>query len=176
MRKSKQLWLEAGLQTLGKVGARALTIERLTEELGVTKGSFYHHFRNAEDFQEQLIAFWADQYFSTSSSVPDDPEELLSLLDDIMHEVFEAITEPEIAIRVWAHQNDMVRSFVERIDATRHEFVRKVFQSVVGDEKQGRLMADIFSAILLGSMTALPRIQPDRVLELYEEFKRLYGI
>ena len=68
MRKSKQDWLEVGLKTLGEFGENGLTIERLTGTLGVTKGSFYHHFRNVEDFREQLIAFWADQYLSRRCS------------------------------------------------------------------------------------------------------------
>ena len=176
MRKSKSDWLQVGLSTLGVVGVRGLTIERLTEELGVTKGSFYHHFRNVRDFQEQLIAFWADQYTSTSSAVPDDTQELLALLDVIMEQGFGSVTEPELAIRAWAQQDDMVRATVERVDAVRRGFVLKVFQSVASDETQARLMTDMLSTMLIGSLTVLPRLSPDRVLDLYLEFKRLYGL
>ena len=38
MRKRKQEWLEVGLKILGEVGVKGLTIEIMTEELGVTKG------------------------------------------------------------------------------------------------------------------------------------------
>lgn len=176
MRKSKQDWLEVGLKTLGEGGLRGLTIERLTGELGVTKGSFYHHFRSVEDFQKQLIAFWADQYVSTSSNVPTDSDELIALLDVIMEEAFGAVTEPEIAIRVWAQQDEMVRNFVERVDVVRQDFVLKVFQSVTGDERQARLMTDMLSTMLIGSITVLPRISSERVLDLYREFKRLYRL
>ena len=138
MRKTKTDWLQAGLSTLGDVGVRGLIIDRLTEDLGVTKGSFYHHFRNVRDFQEQLIALWADQYTSTSTNVPDGTHELLALLDMIMTQGFGAVTEPELAIRVWAQQDDMVRSTVEQVDAVRRGFVLKVFQSVASDETQAR--------------------------------------
>jgi AcrR family transcriptional regulator len=37
-------WLEEGMAILEDLGAEALTIETLTNRLGVTKGSFYHHF------------------------------------------------------------------------------------------------------------------------------------
>ena len=176
MRKSKLDWLEVGLKTLGEFGVQGLTIERLTGELGVTKGSFYHHFRDVEDFRKQLIAFWADQYLSTSSELPDDPGELIALLDVIMEEVFAAITEPEIAIRAWAQQDAMARLFVERVDKARQEFVLTVFQSVEGDDGRVRLMADMLSMILIGSITVLPRLSPERVMALYEEFKRLYRL
>lgn len=176
MRKSKQDWLEAGLKTLGEFGVRGLTIERLTGELGVTKGSFYHHFRDVEDFREQLIAFWADQYLSTASNLPDDSEELIALLDAIMEDGFGSITEPEIAIRVWAQQDNMVGSYVEQVDSVRRDFLLKVFRSMVGDDEQARMMADMFSTMLIGSITVLPRVSPERVMDLYREFKRLYRL
>ena len=176
MRKSKQDWLEVGLHTLGQVGANNLTIEHLTNELGVTKGSFYHHFKNARDFQEQLIAYWADQYLSTSTVLPEDPLENLTLLDTIMSEAFSPITEPEIAIRIWAQQDEMVSPVVEQVDAVRHGFLYHVFWAVTQDEKRSRMMADMLFTISIGSLTALPRIPPERVLEMYQELKRLYGL
>ena len=176
MRKSKEDWLEAGLQTLGEAGVNGLTIERLTEELDITKGSFYHHFNNVEDFRQKMIAFWADQYLSTSSNIPNEASDLLALLDTIVEEAFGAVTEPEMTIRVWAQQDGMVRSFVQQVDAVRVEFVFKVFQAVIGDNSKARLMTDMLSAMLVGSMMVLPRISPERVTELYQEFKRLYRI
>jgi AcrR family transcriptional regulator len=176
MRKSKQDWLEVGLKTLGEFGENGLTIERLTGTLGVTKGSFYHHFRNVEDFREQLIAFWAHQFISTSSELPDDPQELFALLDVIMEEVFAAVTEPEIAIRAWAQQDHMVHSLVERVDSVRRDFLLKVFRSVEVDDEQVRLMVDMLSTMLVGSITVLPRLSPERVMDLYREFKRLYRL
>ena len=131
-----------------------------------------------EDFRKQLIAFWADQYLSTSSNVPepDGSDEIVALLDMIMEEAFGAITKPEVTIRVWARQDDFVRSHVERVDAIRQEFVLTVIRSVVADERQARLMTDLLSTMLIGSMMVLPRIPPERVLDPYWEFKRLYGL
>lgn len=200
---TKDEWMRTGLGLLGEVGAGDLTVERLTEAAGVTKGSFYHHFQNVEEFQERLIAFWADQYLSTNPGpavredgagsghgsdasmdvadgagpeTPPGPLAAVGFLDTIMREVFAAVTEPEVAIRVWAHADDRVRSYVERVDAAREGFVLDVMRSVAPDEERARLMADTLSTMLVGSMTVLPRMSPDRVLELYEEFKRVYGL
>jgi len=176
MSRSKQDWFDAGLKALGEFGLNGLTIERLTGDLGVTKGSFYHHFQNVEDFQEQLIAYWADQYLSTQSSLPDTPDELRSLLDTIMEEGFGNITEPEMTIRVWAHQDSMVRSLVEQVDTVRQEFVFKVFRTFVESDQAARMMTDMLSAMLVGSMMVLPQMSPERVTQFYREFKRLYGL
>ena len=175
-RISRQGWLDMGLETLGAAGVPGLTIERMTGELGVTKGSFYHHFRNVQDFQEQLIAHWSDQYLGAASQLPQDPGELLTLLDAIMQEAFGPVTEPELAIRVWAHQDDTVRAHVEKVDAARRDFVLDVFRALTENERQSQLMADMLFALSIGSITVLPRIPAERVLDLYREFKRLYGL
>ena len=176
MRRSKKDWFEVGLKVLGENGLSSLTIEKLTMDLGVTKGSFYHHFKNVEDFQRGLITYWGDQYLSTSSNIPDDSDELRSLLDTIMEKSFAGLTEPELTIRVWAHQDEMVRSVVEQVDTVRGEFVFRVFRSIVESDETARIMTDILSTMLIGSMMVFPRMSPDRVKGLYLEFKRLYRL
>jgi AcrR family transcriptional regulator len=175
-RKSTQDWLEKGLQILAREGLRALTIDQMALALGVTKGSFYHHFNNVRDFEGQLLTYWANQYLSTADSLPDDHLVLLPLLDTIMGKTFSPITEPEIAIRMWAHQDERAYQVVEQVDAVRRQFVLEVFRSTVENEEQAGLMADMLFTITIGSLTALPRISPERVLDLYSEFKRLYHL
>ena len=175
-RKSKQDWLEKGLQILAQEGLKGLTIDRMALELGVTKGSFYHHFTNVRDFEDQLLNFWADQYLNTAGSLPEDRSELLPLLDSIMEQTFTPITEPEIAIRMWAHQDERARSRVEQVDAVRRGFVWEVFRAAVGDEGQAGVMADMLFTMTIGSLTSMPRVPAERVLDLYQEFKRLYQL
>ena len=175
-RKSKNDWLKIGLDILGRDGLNAVTIDRMALELGITKGSFYHHFENAADFAEQLLAYWADQYLVTSGDLPDDPPGRLALLDRLMEESFSPITEPEIAIRMWAAQDARARPYVERIDRFRRQFLLDVFHGLAVEETQAQLMADMLYTMTIGSMTTLPRVPPERVLELYVEFKRLYGL
>ncbi|MEV0105289.1 helix-turn-helix domain-containing protein [Nocardia sp. NPDC050799] len=37
-------WLQAGYTVLAEEGFRALELDEICRRLGVTKGSFYHHF------------------------------------------------------------------------------------------------------------------------------------
>jgi AcrR family transcriptional regulator len=176
MAVSKQDWLESGLRTLEKDGLKALTIQQICSKLGVTKGSFYHHFRNVRDYEEQLVAFWANQYLSTSSNIPAEPAERLLLLDTLMEEVFASITGPELAIRTWAQEDEMVFSFVRKVDAARREFALGVLEPFSDDAKEASLMADLLFTLSIGGITAIPRVSPQRHLELYHEFKRLYDL
>ena len=175
-RKNKEDWLNEGLKILAQAGLEGLTIDAMALGLGLTKGSFYHHFENVQDFEQRLLEYWADQYLSTANLLPEDPQERLSLLDTIMEQTFRSITEPETAIRLWAQQDDRARVYVEQVDAFRRQLVFDIFQSLVHDVKKAGLMTDIIFTMTIGSMTTLPRIPAQRVLELYKEFKRLYRL
>jgi AcrR family transcriptional regulator len=173
---SKQDWLTQGLKTLARQGLPGLTIDNLAGKMGLTKGSFYHHFKNSRDFEDQLVAFWAEQYLSTATSVPLEEDDPLALLDTIMAEAFAPSTEPEIAIRAWAYQDERVRAYVERVDIVRRQFLQQVFKQLSVDPAQASRMADMLFSVLIGSLTALPRLPVERVMALYAEFKRLYGL
>ena len=68
-RLSKEEWLARALEVLGKKGAGELTIESLARRLGVTKGSFYWHFKDRADFFRQLIEFWDENFTQDRKSV-----------------------------------------------------------------------------------------------------------
>ena len=55
---TKQRLLDAGLAMLLKHGYHDLGMQALLEATGTPKGSFYHHFKDKEDFALQVI----DQY------------------------------------------------------------------------------------------------------------------
>lgn len=176
MPKSKEDWLEMGLETLGREGLAGLTIQRMAGKLRLTKGSFYHHFANVADFNSQLIAHWADQYLSTAALAPDDAAAGLALLDAIIADAYSPATEPEVAIRSWAQQDEEVRVHVEQVDEARRAFVYQIFLSLTGDVIQARRMADLLFAMLIGGIMAMPPYSTQRVAVLYAEFKRLYGL
>lgn len=52
---TKQGLLDAGIAMLLRHGYHDLGLQALLEETGTPKGSFYHHFRDKEDFALQVI-------------------------------------------------------------------------------------------------------------------------
>lgn len=54
-------WLEAGQSLLRRGGLRSLKLRPLAEELGVSTGSFYHHFADFDAYQGRLAGYFAEQ-------------------------------------------------------------------------------------------------------------------
>ena len=44
--------------TVADEGAAALTLQRLLARLGVSHGSFYHHFANRQALTDAMLAYW----------------------------------------------------------------------------------------------------------------------
>src|SRR5262249_1858275 len=51
-------WAEAALQLMAEKGLGALTVSALASRLGVTKGSFYWHFRGRSELLAAALARW----------------------------------------------------------------------------------------------------------------------
>ncbi len=60
MHSTKQRLIEAGLKMLLEQGYNSLGLDALLSATRITKGSFYHHFHDKEDFALAVI----DAYFS----------------------------------------------------------------------------------------------------------------
>ena len=56
--RTRDHFLEAGLDLLAEGGVSAVTIAALCDRLGVTKGSFYHRFDDVAAFHAALLSSW----------------------------------------------------------------------------------------------------------------------
>lgn len=61
MRSTKQRLIDAGLHMLLEQGYNGLGIQDLLTATAIPKGSFYHHFRDKEDFALQVVDAYMEQ-------------------------------------------------------------------------------------------------------------------
>jgi len=59
-RLSRADWVQGAYEALGDRGISAITVDALAQRLGVTKGSFYWHFRDSEDLLGAVVAHWEE--------------------------------------------------------------------------------------------------------------------
>jgi TetR/AcrR family transcriptional regulator, transcriptional repressor for nem operon len=84
--ESKTKLLNAALHAIRRNGYAATTIDDICHAAGVTKGSFFHHFKNKDDLALSAAAFWGEMTEGFFASAPyhksEDPlQRLLGYVD-----------------------------------------------------------------------------------------------
>lgn len=144
-RYDRERWLEAALNVLAEEGGARLRVDALAKRLGVTKGSFYHHFRGRSDFVSAVADYWTEAY--TDAVIAhveqiggDGRQRMRTLIETIQAGEYDRY---DIAFRSWAAQDPEVAQRVRRVDEHRYEFVRRMFADMgfEGTELETRVRA-----------------------------------
>jgi AcrR family transcriptional regulator len=128
-------WTQAALTILARNGIEAVRIERLAKMLGVTKGSFYWHFKDRPALLEEMLRSWRQRATLgiidrlESSDVP--PAERLKELLKLMRNTPRAArgADIEAAIRLWGRSDPRVASVVQEIDRLRLGHLKSLVES-----------------------------------------------
>lgn len=139
-------WLIAGLRILIDEGIDAVRITRLADDLGVTRGSFYWHFRDRDDLLNGLIEFWSQK---NTAAVREAVAGAPSLTDGILA-LFDAWIDPERfdprldhAMRDWARRSDRVRRAVDDADTERVAVIASLYRGFGYDEDEAFIRARV---------------------------------
>ncbi len=144
-------YFAAGMDLLAGEGVGALTIARLCTALGVTKGSFYHHFRGIEDYRTQLLAHWANQLerqVVLSARMITDPVQRIEVLSTLGLQLQH---EAEVAIRAWSRTDADAGRVREKVDAARERVVTDAYIELGVAPEVAELLGRIAVAILIGA-------------------------
>jgi AcrR family transcriptional regulator len=171
-RRSKQDWLMEGAKALAELGAAALTIDGLTARLGVTKGSFYHHFGCLQGYIDALLDFYESEGTLNVIAVTDAEADARAKLRRLLEITTEGPLHLEVAFRAWALQNAQAREVQARIDAQRMAYLVELCADVTGSRSQAESLAQLLYMIYIGSQQVIPPLDPDVVQRLYREALR----
>jgi AcrR family transcriptional regulator len=143
-------YFAAGMDLLARGGVGAVTIARLCAELQVTKGSFYHHFRNVEDFRRQLLAHWSserERQVLVAASAVSDPLERLDVLRRFAVSLHH---EAEVAIRTWSRTDPEAWAVREKVDAARERTIAQAYRDAGFPDGEADALGQSAVAILIG--------------------------
>ena len=154
---SRSGWIDAAFSALASGGIEALRVEPLAAALGVTKGSFYHHFANRRALHLAMLEAW--EHHGTTQIIDDvdathEPasERLRRLAYRTMHadQTADAI---ENAIRAWAASDDEVAAATTRVDARRLAYAEGLLRECGLTVAQSRRRARLLYRVLIGEFT-----------------------
>jgi AcrR family transcriptional regulator len=141
------------------------------EDFGVTKGSFYWHFKDRQDLFTAVLKPGATAASATSTSRPSplpgrEHEQLLHLIDVYGATRNRKGISIELAVREWARRDAQAAAVVEEVDTWRLECTRKLFvaRGVADDEAKSRsllLYAYVFGQSLMACESYDPAESPN---------------
>jgi AcrR family transcriptional regulator len=122
-RLRRQDWVDAALERLAASGVDAVRVELLARELGVTKGSFYWHFKDRGELLEAVLREWEATTAAVLPSVPEGAtpsermERYLELVTAVAADADQAALEN--AILGWAQKDPAVAERVAAVEGQR---------------------------------------------------------
>jgi AcrR family transcriptional regulator len=153
-RLGKQAWVKAGLGALARQGVEAVRVERLAETLGVTKGSFYWHFKDRDALLAALIEAWrdlaTDAVITQVEAQGGDPGARMRNLFTI---VITSDGTLDQAVRAWAAQDETVRVALAAVDQRRLDYLIGLFRGLKFTAAESKARARLAYHALIGQFT-----------------------
>jgi AcrR family transcriptional regulator len=129
---TRQDWINAAMELLAVAGIGAVSIDRLATGLGITRGSFYHHFADREDLMRGVLEHWAQQWtYAVREQIGGlglDPSTTLLALMKLIRS--NRAADYDAPIRAWALHDPLAREVVKQVDEARLAFIQAQFEAL----------------------------------------------
>ena len=148
-------WIAAAIDVLAREGIAGLRVEVLAKRCGVTKGSFYWHFKDRQALLDATLAHWKQGRIrdieKTTAVAPGSERDQLHYAI----EVYGASRnrkgmEIELAVRDWARHDARAAAVVESVDLYRLECTRKLFVAAGMSDAEAKSRSLLLYACVFG--------------------------
>jgi len=147
---SRQAWLQKACSALRRGGFPALQVEPLALELGVTKGSFYWHFKDRGALVEALLAAWEDETLILIERASQAAAPLVRLTSFFVHVEETVAYPPDHAVFELALADRSVAARARRVEERRIAFCAEQLRAVGLSEEQADAAAEIVYCTTVG--------------------------
>jgi TetR/AcrR family transcriptional repressor of nem operon len=174
--------LDAAQGLVLKRGYVGMTVEHVIDEVGITKGAFFHHFKTKDDLARALLQRYAEYddriYFETrerAEKLSDDPLQQLLLFVGLFQEMFENRTEPYpgclFASYLYELQqfDDDTRALIRSSFTKWRELLKEKIEAIVRRyppriEVDAASLADAFTVVLEGAFITSKAVNDPKVV------------
>jgi len=162
----RRAWLEAAADAIAEGGFGEARILTLAKRLGVTRGSFYWHFRDHDDFIRALLEQWRDEQLramaawrpGTGNAEADLRRAVHLLLTDMARDA--KALRVELAMQDFARRNPVAEAITVEVNRARMKQGLALFEALTADSGRARSLTLLLYACITGArlmLAAAPR-------------------
>lgn len=148
-------WVDTAIDVLAKDGVAGLRVEVLAKRCGVTKGSFYWHFKDRQALLDAVLERWREGRIrdiekTTSVQAGSEREQLHYAIEVYGASKNRKGMSIELAVRDWARHDTRAASIVESVDLYRLECTRRLFVAAGMSDAEAKSRSLLLYACVFG--------------------------
>ena len=128
-----------------------MRVEVLARDLGVTKGSFYWHFKGRQELLDALLdrwfTIWDDQTTADLQAAAGPEDRIWALFESVIRRMTRGQT---VSLRMWSHRDPSVAQRIEARDNERLAFLMTQLRQIGFSEDEARVRGQVYQAIMTG--------------------------
>ena len=153
-----ETWIDIGLRTLKNEGLGKFSVEAIARKVGVTKGSFYWHFKDRDEFFKAIVDYWLEKQHKLIEDYAQhgaaNPQQQLW---DIMQDLLRSDAEHDVAMRSWVQHYEYAHKAVKQVDKLRLDYLESLFKKMGLNKDGAKLRAQMLYFYQVGEQAVLIR-------------------
>ena len=171
---TREDWIAGAWELLGDAGLDGVRVEPLAKRLGVTKGSFYWHFKDRQELLDALLdrwfAIWDDQMSPDIDDESTPAERIWALFESVIRRITRGQT---VSLRMLSHEDSEVARRIEERDAQRLSFLMQSLVEIGFPREEARVRGQLYQAIMTGEFLRSGGLPVEDRLERAREYHLL---
>ena len=148
---TREDWITGAWEMLGDAGLDGVRVEPLARRLGVTKGSFYWHFRDRQELLDVLLdlwfSIWDDQMSPDIDGDGNAEERIWALFESVIRRTTRGQT---VSLRLLSHKDPEIARRIDERDAQRLAFLMQRLQEIGFSREEALVRGQVYQAIMTG--------------------------
>lgn len=148
------------MQALAEGGLAAVKVDRLAQQLKITRGSFYWHFKSRDELLEAMLDFWENELtgelIQHASELPDPASRLRAVAAEAIERESHGlpVERVEESLRSWASQDERAARRMHQIDHVRVDYIAHELEALGYAGERARRLARVLYLALIGLFAA----------------------
>lgn len=169
---TKEMWYKEGLKFLGSKGLYNLKIEKLCENINVTKGSFYHHFDSIDSYIKGLMSYWYSMHKDILNEELNEESNLFSKMSFLNKYSAKIKPKTEIAVRALSISNRKFDTLVREVDNLRQQFLKSLYILKGKSEEEAEEQSMLEYASFIGYLSYSVYLNKDDNKTLFASYQK----